>query len=409
MKASYLFLLAIVLSFSSFRSPGASAAPAAPGGGSAPFLASFKASTPILPNDEIRALWVVRHALASREEIDRVVDAAVRGRFQLLFVQIRGRGDAYYRSSIEPPANELASSPEEFDPLQYILARAHGAGITVHAWVNVFYVWSDGDSSPPPGHVVSRHPEWLLVDAEGRRMDEVPIDSLRRNGAEGYFLSPYEGEVREYTASVVRDVASRYDVDGIHLDYVRFPGSFYGYGVRARTRFALRYGVDPLRLLRSREEVASIVGDDGAASLDDLFSEWRAAYVDSMVAALREASRGLPLSAAVVADPREAKRGKGQDWVRWVHEGLVDFVVLMAYNYRPDELQKKIRYVKNVIGEESFLVGLPLFGGRARYLEGSVARLREEGVIGCSLFSHEQLIDNPFSIRFVRKVFFGEE
>ena len=362
-------------------------------------------TTPIAPSTELRALWVIRYELADRDAIDQVIDIAQRGRFQLLFVQVRGRGDAYYRSPYEPPGLSLKQPPSVFDPLAYLLARAHEAGIAVHAWVNVYYVWSDDGSEPPAGHIVREHPEWLLTDDRGERMDRFPVDHWTDNGLEGYFVSPANRAAREHTVAVIEDLAQRYEIDGVHLDYVRYPGMGFGYSKAERTHFALEYGADPAELRRDRERIADIIGDEGVGSLDELLIEWRTQQVDSLVMGVRRAIAPMPLSAAVIPDHVRARDEKGQDWVYWLQHGLVDFVVLMAYSYRPDELQREITYLNNVVGLDRLVVGLPLFDGRARYLEPSVALLRQEGIKGFSLFSYRQLANNPFSLGFLESVF----
>src|SRR5687768_6025244 len=58
-------------------------------------------------NEEVRALWVVRTTLTSPEKIRQMVNSAADNGFNTLIVQIRGRGDAYYKSRVEPRAAEL--------------------------------------------------------------------------------------------------------------------------------------------------------------------------------------------------------------------------------------------------------------------------------------------------------------
>src|SRR5215204_2907124 len=99
--------------------------------------APFKAAAP----EQTRALWVTRATLASPESIKQMVAAAEAGGFNTLLVQVRGRGDAYYGSTIEPRAPELAGKPS-FDPLATVIADAHAAGLQVHAWVAVNLVSS---------------------------------------------------------------------------------------------------------------------------------------------------------------------------------------------------------------------------------------------------------------------------
>lgn len=375
-----------------------------------PFLAEFLHQTPVQPKEEIRALWVVRDALRAPETIDRLVDFVVRTRFHLLFVQVRGRGDAYYNSRIEPPATDLDMPIEEFDPLEYLLIKTRRVGISVHAWVNVYYVWSDFEEDPPEGHVVRRRPEWLMPDEKGRRMDDHPVEVWQSRGIEGYYLSPAHPEVRRYTAGVVEDIVSRYPVDGVHLDYVRYPGAGYGFGVGDRTDLALRWGVDPLDVVNRRGHLSGLIGRNALAMMDSVLVSWRAQQVDSALVAIREVMGELPLSAAVFADPEIARREKGQDWIRWVHTGLVDFVVPMAYSYSPQELERRVHILYNMIGRDRMLVGLALHNGRDRHLGESIGLMRNSNAAGYSLFSYNVLADRQFAVQFLDQVFFaGDE
>jgi uncharacterized lipoprotein YddW (UPF0748 family) len=372
------------------------------------FLADFLDSTPIVPKKEIRAVWVVRDALTSKDRIDRMIDFAVRARFHLVFAQVRGRADAFYRSSLEPEAAALEKPVDAFDPLAYLLRRAHEAGIAVHAWVNVFYVWSDRNGVPPPDHVVSRHPDWLAASEQGVRMDSLPVERWQGEGIAGYFVSPGHPGVRSHTVSVIKEIVSNYPVDGIHLDYIRYPNSRFDYSTTDRTEFALRYGVDPLRLSREGERLYHGISKGEVQLLDSLRTEWRIAQVDSMVRAVRRAIGEVPLSAAVITDPGRAKREKGQDWVKWLIDRDVDFVALMAYGYEPGDLVRRIRVIRNAVGADRFLVGLPLFDGRSRYLGYSVSLLRNEGILGYALFSYNVLQEQEFPLSFLERVFLSQ-
>jgi uncharacterized lipoprotein YddW (UPF0748 family) len=377
---------------------------------SGPYLRRLARSTVIQPSDEIRAMWVVRDALKTPDDIDRCIDFAARTRFHILFVQVRGRGDAYYNSTLDPPATELTFPIQDFDPLAYLLVRAHAAGISIHAWLNVFYVWSQ-NGAPPEGHIVRVHPDWLVTDVEGVRMDERTVDTWKTNGIEGYYMSPFSKEARSHMVDVVRELVGLYPVDGVHLDYVRFPGPEFGFGVARRTRFALDWGVDPVELYDDPAGLSAVLGAGAVAALDSIWCEWRVQQVDSTVMSIREAvGEDVALSAAVVADRREARNDKGQDWSGWVHNRWVDFVVPMAYNYRPEELLDWVRILHNTIGRERLLVGLAVHDGRDQYLQRSVNILRTERVTGYSIFSYNVLTEKRFAANFIDEVLLpGEE
>ena len=83
--------------------------------------------------------------------------------FNTLLVQVRGRGDAYYTTPLEPRSTDLARQPASFDPLATVLTEARERGLRVHAWVALNLVSSAVELPASPEHLVYRHPEWLMV------------------------------------------------------------------------------------------------------------------------------------------------------------------------------------------------------------------------------------------------------
>jgi len=81
-------------------------------------------------------MWVVRDHIISKEKIDTVLEFAKKNNYNHLFVQIRGRGDAYYKSQLVPRSHLLTKT--DFDPLAYILIKGHETNIKIHAWFNVY-------------------------------------------------------------------------------------------------------------------------------------------------------------------------------------------------------------------------------------------------------------------------------
>jgi uncharacterized lipoprotein YddW (UPF0748 family) len=360
----------------------------------APYLTRLRDNTEILPDNEVRALWVVRDAITTPESVNRLVDFAVQTRFHILFVQVRGRGDAYYHSNIDPPSPALKAPLSDFDPLRYLLTLAHRNGIEVHAWLNIYYAWSDTKHAPPAGHLVLKHPEWILSDARGTRMDHVPSSKWKAQGIEGYFLSPGVPEFRRHMVDVVSELVRAYDVDGIHLDYIRYPNKMYSFDPISRSRFLLEYGIDPIQLGGDRAALQKMVGARALAAMDSLYAEDRTREVDSMVVAIHDAAGGKPISAAVIADPVYARADKGQDWPTWVQKKWVEFVVPMAYSMPPLEIEARARVYNRLVGVEHVLIGLGVYGGRDEFLAESVGLLRQVPVAGYAIFSYNALADN---------------
>ncbi|MDH5642960.1 MAG: hypothetical protein OEY63_02075, partial [Gemmatimonadota bacterium] len=86
---------------------------------------------PPIPENEVRALWVVRQTLTHPDSIIAMVSRADQAGFNTLIVQVRGRGDAYYDGGWEPRAESLDSL--DFDPLELTIREAHLRGLEVHA------------------------------------------------------------------------------------------------------------------------------------------------------------------------------------------------------------------------------------------------------------------------------------
>ena len=192
-------------------------------------------SSRIRPREQVeaRGLWVNRWSYHSAQDVRNIIEKAYNSHFNQIYFQVRGVFDAYYQSSLEPWASSLSGrlgkSPG-WDPLQTAIDVAHEFGMELHAWINVLTLWS-GSSAPPastPVHKYREHPEWVMQD-----QNHIPM-SL---GGEYIWASPGNSQVREHNALVAREIVNLYDVDGIHLDRIRYPGPNYSYDSASREAY----------------------------------------------------------------------------------------------------------------------------------------------------------------------------
>ncbi len=362
-------------------------------------------------NEEFRGLWVVRTSMQSQESIEHVIERAVESNFNAILVQVNGRGEAYYESHIVP---RMPDVPEGFDPLAFCIQKAHAAGIEVHAWINAFTVGELGRSDYHEKHVLSQYPEWSLVD-----LDQVSTCDYTPGTARGELVSvmldPAIEGVKEYVREVFMEVVTNYDVDGVHFDYIRYPGKKYGYGQEARDGFRELTGYDPLDLVKQPEALRGTVIDGKALfeSLSDMWDEFRCEQVTEVVRRVyRDVKRTKPdvvVSCAVFADADESRALRMQDWRSWIQEGIVDFVVPMAYT--PDT-EKFIGHIKAAVetppdGRALAGVGVYLMLDDPEDCIEKIDAARELGAPGIVLFSYdsikertdywEALADGPFN------------
>lgn len=371
-------------------------------------------SAPVLAQDtEVRGLWVLRASLESPESIRRMVSSAAANGFNTLFVQVRGRGDAYFNDGVELRAPALTRQAPGFDPLAETLRYARERGLRVHAWVNVNLVAGAGELPASRDHVIYQHPEWLMVPRE-LAAELLPIDPrspeylgrlarwTRTNTSrvEGLYASPLHPDATAHLAVLVRDLVARYAVDGVHLDYVRYPGSDFDYSRGAVDQFRndVRTRLSPADRARV-EEIAAI---DPFAYPNEYPEEWRLfrqSHLTALVTRLRTTVKAerpsAIISAAVVPDAGLALRDTLQDWRTWIDNGFLDALCPMAYTTEPRQFAQQITAVQALAGGRPVWAGIGAYRLSARATIDNIATARRLGASGIVLFSYDSLISPP--------------
>lgn len=313
-----------------------------------------------IAGNEVRALWVVRTTLTSPEKIRVMVKAAKENGFNNLIVQVRGRGDAYYRSQREPRAVDLKDQPGDFDPLAVTLVEAKQQGLKVHAWVNTSLL-ANLDALPiDPKHVYNRHPEWLAVPrpvaAELYQMSPgdpryrtriVEWSKANRAELEGIYTGPANSQVRDHIRGIWLDILKRYDVDGIHFDYVRLASPDFDYSRTSLESF--QKWLEPKLTaaekhdLRAALKINPLAGAElYAAKFADFQRDQITMLVSNIYRSVKQRKPNLLVSASVFANDENAYTRRFQDWKRWLAMGIIDVVCPMAYSTDTAVFQKQI-------------------------------------------------------------------
>lgn len=324
---------------------------------------------------EVKGAWVSAWSAGyfSREEADATIAAAKSIGLNSLFIQVRKNADAFYNSAYEPRSANIA---RDFDPLAYIVEKAHSQGIKVHAWVNICRVWTTQPLPSDPNHLVNAHREWINKNSDG---------SIRAN--EGVYLDPGVPEARNYVVSVLKDIVTKYDVDGIHLDYIRYPGREWGYSDAALARY---------------------YSDTGATAKPDpkdpQWTQWRRDQVTAFVRQIRQGicsvNPHIMLSAATISwgdCPDNFCNGSSyavvcQDWRKWLSDDLLDANVPM--NYKVEKNAKNARQFRNWLkgfgnwsGGKPVYVGIDIHNNSASDVLQQIEAVRKSGLDGFVLFS----------------------
>ncbi len=324
---------------------------------------------------EFRGAWITAWSSGylTPAEVDATIAAAKKAKLNALFIQVRKNGDAYYTSATEPRGDNIAP---DFDPLADVIQKAHAHGIQVHAWINTLRIWGSKGVPTNPLHVFTRHPEWVNKTCDGAS-----------RASEGLYLDPGIPEVREYLSSVVQEIAWKYNVDGIHLDYIRYPGKNWGY-----SELALNSYRPPLECAVRPE------------ADDHRWLGWKRDQVTELVSLIRQSVKSIKpaalFSAATVAwgdCPEDYTRCSSyaslcQDWRRWTNEGLIDGACPMVYkddskSKSAAEFRKWLLGYSKWAGDVPVYVGIDIHTNQVPQTVRQIQAARKSGLHGFMLFS----------------------
>lgn len=307
--------------------PGDTNAGAPPGGfTAAPPVRRTHAPEPPRPMPKpARAIWVARMHYEHPDDIRTIIRNCAALGFNTIEWQVRGNGTVGYRSQIEPFFEEYGYRDPGFDPLELAIEEAHARGLRIEAWFNVMPGWK-GDKPPAlPNQLYNAHPDWFMYDDRGRRQD------LNEHYV---IVNPCLPEVRAYIAALAGEVAGNYDIDGLHLDYIRYA---WDKTPNAQQRFP----GDARTLGLYRRETGKSPSDDRRA-----WDAWRAAQLTQLVAEIRRATQtrrpGATLTAAVWGSADRGYRDYFQNGGGWLRAGLLDAIMPMAYTPRSAEFVRDI-------------------------------------------------------------------
>jgi uncharacterized lipoprotein YddW (UPF0748 family) len=254
-------------------------------------------------SDEVRAIWITRFEYQTEADVRTILANCASLGFNTILFQVRGQADAYYRSSVEPWAERLGGRDPGFDPLEVACRESKRLGLSLHAWVNTMPAWRGKTPPADRNHVCYTHPNWIVTGRDGRR---------QAFNDHYVCLNPCLPEVREYIVSVLRDLAERYPIDGLHLDYVRFIEGEWSYDAKTLALFGGSPDAQP-----------------------EAWNTFRKGAVTELVRMTRQMLRDMRpnavLSAAVFPSAKSRDRVL-QDAEGWMRKGLVDWVFPMTYD-----------------------------------------------------------------------------
>lgn len=359
---------------------------------------------PGFPETAVKAVWH-RPVELSRSAIGETLDHLKAAELNTVFLETYFHGypifpsKTYQAYGFPMQYPKFASVSPAFDPLKIWIEEAHKRGMKLHIWFQTFY--AGNAQAYGVGPILAKHPDWGNVQYSAlQNTSGKLLPSTLESGA--YFLDPANPEVKKFLLALIDEVVTRYDIDGLQLDYIRYPASFppdrfsylkttWGYTPYERNVFKSQTGFDPADFTK-----AGITADQNA-----LWQQWNtykvmqvSDFVQSASNLIRQKHRNIVISAAVFPALRDSITLKHQDWVGWAQNGWLDMLEPMTLTSAVKVVQadtdRMVRAVNRKIPVISGVFG-PFNGNSAETLLQQIDAARTAGASGFSIFDSAHL------------------
>ena len=317
------------------------------------------------PKHEVHALWAHPPAVGTTPPaIRQFVDQCKRANIDTIVILIKGaQGEIYWQSKRFPQA--IAKGFERFDFLGTLIKEAHAQGIKIDAW---FCDFIEG----PNGAAYREHPEWAELNPDGTTTASEKLGHTKPYDYVWMCPARRPGYVDQWLIPMFEEVATNYQVDSVHHDYVRYPGdvapdsycfcdyclahipqyAMLSYKSRPDERYRVKFSQprieanwwsDPTMLpgdwdrMDRREKADFILNGrtipGGPPDMRYFFYDYRQHqienYVKELAAHIRRLDRKVEISAAVFKNPILSARFIGQHWSEWTD--WIDVYMPMTY------------------------------------------------------------------------------
>ncbi len=270
--------------------------------------------------EEFKGVWL-RPSETNIFEIRKTLDKIKKTGINEIFLETYFHGYTIFPSKVMAKYGLTPQNPKflMFDPLEIYIKEAHKRDLKVHCWFESFYI---GNKKPSSDYnsILSKYPSWGNKNLANYNSKEPVAHKTEHNG---YFLDPANEAVVEFLIELISEITTNYKIDGINLDYTRYPtaqksdlpnfeNSHWGYTEVARKEFIELYNVDPIEI-------------KGDSSLWKKWSEYRQDKLFNYLKKAREVvSKDIFLTAVIFPDYEICLDTKNQDWAKWSKEELID-------------------------------------------------------------------------------------
>jgi uncharacterized lipoprotein YddW (UPF0748 family) len=343
--------------------------------------------------EQQRGMWVVRHALSSKNEIYEIISTSKKLNITDIYIQVRALGQVYYKSEFAKRTKLLDNSS---DNLRLLIKQAKENSIKVHAWLNALYIWSGKSKPLNKQHLYYISKKAILRTRGNKGVPE--YDFIRKNGMPGYFVDAGDTNNLRDIKQLITELIINYDIDGIHLDYFRYPDLKHSFSPIGRTKFMIQNFIDPDKIYSDIDLFINKRGYLSYLYADKEYRKFLRSEITGLLINLKEyiktIDKSVLLSIAVKPNMYDAKHVYFQDWGEWLKEGLCDRILMMNYQTDFDLFIKNVKDALTLNKDEQIVVGISTYNQDEKEVFRRISFISDLNLGGYSLFSYNYLNKN---------------
>lgn len=336
---------------------------------------------PYKPNFENRGIWFDRGTIVnikSQEEMGRYFDKLKSGGINTIYFETFNAGYTIY------PSNLTAQNPltKGVDPLRWAVIEAHKRNIKIHAWIWVFAVGNTRHNSiinkPQSfeGPILSKHPDWALIGGNGNYQP--------KNQPE-FWLDPTCKQAKQFIISLGQEITRKYDIDGIQLDYIRYPfqktDNLMGFNPNSIEQFQITTG----------EKL--FTNDTKSLNMWNKWKEYNInQFVDDFSKSTKKIRPSIKISASVFCkNYTERFNSIQQNWESWAKNSSVDIITPMSYSVSNKALASNLDVFPQTVCQNCLIYpGIALKHVKDTEILNQIETVRNYGFSGMTFFAYSQ-------------------
>jgi len=346
------------------------------------------------PRKEMRATWFatvweldwpgVRGEAAQKQKFITMLDRLKELKFNAIFFQVKGLGDAFYNSPYEPWSAAISGTrgvDPGYDVLKFLIEESHARGIEFHAWMNPYRISTRAVGGPAyPALHSSIDASWVK---------DYPAIRI---------YNPAIPEVRQRLNDIVKDLITKYDVDGIHFDDYFYPTGVTHDDAADYTKYGAGY-----------TSVASFRRGNVDKTIEGVFNTIKATKPQ------------VVFSVSPAAERAHSYNNLFADVPKWTSSGWVDILIPQLYQRIGNTInsfESTLADWTQFRGKSKLVVGHALyrFGtsdagfGSGQELVNQFARVRlNEHAVGSAMYSMKSIIENKIDITNTLKELYSKD